>query len=424
MALNIGARDCCTVLRSVMLVTWPLFQTSARILTLMIAVSFWMLLKYLVSPVSIFAHAWRWRASRLEVVALLVYLAANGLGIAYVVMTVRQISSRYDWLSTMNAMPLSAGHRLSFVADSLGLSLWSQAAVYNWMGLLATGRALAHTSCSLQAYHWKIFHLCGIAVRPMKLCARPRTNGLCVQTSIGLAIAFVPVVPLFRRTILKMYLHAHAALSLAARSILWRHLSPRKLYIRLYVLVGLLLWAFLTVTQILLYLFRNLSFRKTVGHTIVTHLDDALRLDVSVTRPWKVRAGDYVYLWIPGVSFWSFVQSDPLTVTWWEHNDADTLTLSFLVQPRRGMTRDLRRQTHSSLLTFVDGPHGRPVNFGEFGTVLMFASGIGIGAQLPHIKALITGYRNHEICTRRIMLVWQIEKECLSLPNHLVHLSS
>lgn len=35
----------------------------------------------------------------------------------------------------------------------------------------------------------------------------------------------------------------------------------------------------------------------------------------------------------------------------------------------------------------------------------MFASGIGIAAQVPYIKALLEGTKNYSICIRSILLV-------------------
>jgi hypothetical protein len=42
----------------------------------------------------------------------------------------------------------------------------------------------------------------------------------------------------------------------------------------------------------------------------------------------------------------------------------------------------------------------------------MFAPGIGIAGHMPYIKELVNGYNGCEVMTRRVLLIWQISKEC------------
>ena len=98
-------------------------------------------------------------------------------------------------------------------------------------------------------------------------------------------------------------------------------------------------------------------------------------------------------------------------IAWWERS-ADGLTVYLLVKPRRGFTNKLAGLSDRDLVAFIDGPYGVDYAFGRYGTVLMFASGIGIAGQLPHIKELVTGYNNCTVCTQRIKLIWQLDKEC------------
>ena len=103
-------------------------------------------------------------------------------------------------------------------------------------------------------------------------------------------------------------------------------------------------------------------------------------------------------------------------IIWWSEtkNSNGTLTslkLSMLVQNRRGLNRRLRQLSHRELPTLLEGPYGELHNFDAFGTCLMFATGIGIASILSHIKTVVDGYRRFEVCTRRIVLVWEIEHE-------------
>ena len=49
---------------------------------------------------------------------------------------------------------------------------------------------------------------------------------------------------------------------------------------------------------------------------------------------------------------------------------------------------------------------GIPV--GDYGKVLMIATGFGIVAQLQYLKQLAQGLNNYEVRTREIRLTWQL----------------
>jgi hypothetical protein len=45
----------------------------------------------------------------------------------------------------------------------------------------------------------------------------------------------------------------------------------------------------------------------------------------------------------------------------------------------------------------------------DYKTVLIFASGLNIAAQVPYLKRLLYGYKPQDVCTRRIHIIWQFE---------------
>jgi len=57
-------------------------------------------------------------------------------------------------------------------------------------------------------------------------------------------------------------------------------------------------------------------------------------------------------------------------------------------------------------LAILSGPYGTAVAIGDYGKVLMIATGFGITAQLPYLKELVSGLNNYQIQTREIQLVW------------------
>jgi NAD(P)H-flavin reductase len=165
---------------------------------------------------------------------------------------------------------------------------------------------------------------------------------------------------------------------------------------------------------------------------------DASLLTLAIPGHFPVRPDQYLYLWIPYVSTWPL--GYPFAIAWWEENKS-SLTLFFLAEEKPGFTHRIRkyagsmtgeslhsRETpcglpfgrgaitqatdqSSSLLTLFNGPYGLCKDFSEYGTVVAFATGTGIASLLLHIRVLIDGSLNMTVCTRRVVLYWQIDNE-------------
>lgn len=138
-----------------------------------------------------------------------------------------------------------------------------------------------------------------------------------------------------------------------------------------------------------------------------------VKLNIYLSRPVRVKAGQYINLWIPSVSFWSFLQSHPFVVTSWAEEGQKCLQL--VIEPRRGLTRQLLRHAKTdtkdlSKYRFMvfSGPHGMSAAVDDYEVMLMIADGFGVAALLPYLKKLLYGYKGRTARTRRIHLVWQI----------------
>ena len=158
------------------------------------------------------------------------------------------------------------------------------------------------------------------------------------------------------------------------------------------------------------FIFRNFALGRSMATAKITQHSGAMQVNIKVPRPWEVKPGQYIFLTIPAAGITSVLQSHPFMIAWWERN-GDGLTISLLIKPRRGFTRKLGGITNRDHLAFIDGPYGPDHAFGEYGTVLMFATGIGIAGHMSYIKDLVRGYNSCEVRTRRIVLVWQLDDE-------------
>lgn len=131
-------------------------------------------------------------------------------------------------------------------------------------------------------------------------------------------------------------------------------------------------------------------------------------------------AGQFVQLCIPGVTSWSFVQTHPFMICWWEDDREGTaISVNLLIAGRRANSLtnrlvktfcDPHRQS-TPFTAWIDGPFDTPSTFCGHGTVVLLATGIGIAAQLPHIKSIIRACSSYESKTRRLCLIWELDDE-------------
>lgn len=139
--------------------------------------------------------------------------------------------------------------------------------------------------------------------------------------------------------------------------------------------------------------------------------EQVIKIRVVLARPLEVKAGQYVNLWMPSVSFWSWTQTHPFMVTSWSPGKQDTLEL--FVQPRQGFTASLQSRAafdgSASFFAFVSGPYGTSKPVSQYETVLVVASGFGITGVGPYIKQILHGYNTSTSRIRHVHLVWQLQ---------------
>jgi NAD(P)H-flavin reductase len=235
--------------------------------------------------------------------------------------------------------------------------------------------------------------------------------------------------------------------------------------------------------------------------------DGLLKVDLELTRPVRVGAGQHIWLRVPSASHTSFAESHPFAITSWgniQNGKAKQITL--LVDIRGGFTRELKelaeweskfvellgeyvgerygtetidrgrrnikisdtakiterdlteimrlikvnsikskdlkayigslseqetkaKDLQSMLIrklqepveldpieyqgfnAYIDGPYGLSPKAEEYGTVILYATGIGIGAQLATVKHLLESREAGTAKTQRVTLLWEVEDD-------------
>jgi NAD(P)H-flavin reductase len=119
---------------------------------------------------------------------------------------------------------------------------------------------------------------------------------------------------------------------------------------------------------------------------------------------------------MPGVSRTSFAQLHPFCVAWWYSKDgSDYIVL--IIEKKNGFTkqlcshRSIELNNNVEMAVLIEGPYGRELDLDSYGTVLLFATGIGIAAQLSYIWQLLNRFQTSQSRTKKIQLYWQVDRE-------------
>lgn len=372
--------------------------------------------------------------TRLELVFLIGYFATNVVfsivGIPFTEKfgtAVVRFRDRTGILAVINMVPLfvMAGRNNPLIA-LLGMSFDTFNLLHRWFGRIVVLEAVAHTIAHVWSMAkdstWTEAWLVVFRVEYMLW-------GF-IATVAFVAIALQAVSPL-RHAFYEIFKVMHIVLAIASIIGLWYHLKLKDLP-QLKILGGIIaIWCADRLTRLVLIAYRNLGGGGT--KTLVEALPgNACRITVTLPRPWRFRAGQHAYLYFPSLSYW---QSHPFSVTWGEDGtefgseklavsmqdrQAKKSTISFIARERTGVTHSLYAKAikcpdgRFTTKCLVEGPYGSIHSLNSYGTVMLFAGGVGITHQVPYVKELVAGYANGTVATRKLVLVWTIQS-----PEHL-----
>ncbi|KAF2873926.1 ferric reductase like transmembrane component-domain-containing protein [Massariosphaeria phaeospora] len=159
---------------------------------------------------------------------------------------------------------------------------------------------------------------------------------------------------------------------------------------------------------------------------------EAVRVTIDLVRPWHSRPGCHVHLWVPGMSQ---LTSHPFSVAWAPpasptskemtlptlegqvlapNAPAKANQISLICRARTGLTRKMYERAANSpnetfsTFGFIEGPYGGHHSLDSYGTVLLFAGGVGITHQVMYLKHLIAGFHRSTTATQKLVLIWTV----------------
>lgn len=377
--------------------------------------------------------------TRLQFFFLLAYLATN---VVFCVINVpfagsyvdaaRLIRNRTGTMSVVNMIPLfiMAG-RNNPLCKLLGISFDTFNLMHRWFGRICVLEGLAHVVAYWLGSAYTTNFMTAFA-KSWKV--QPFLPGFIA--TIAFVAIFFQAASIARHAFYEFFKLVHILLALTAVVGLYYHLlwiNPETLTYLKWLYPVMAAWIFDRFFRFARVAYHNWGNGGT--KTLIEALPgNAVRVTVTMARPWTFRPGQHAYLYLPTISFW---QSHPFSLAWSEESDSfengeklamnrqDILgncktTMSFIIRARTGMTNSLYQraaEAHEGRLTttcWVEGPYGGEHPLHSYGTAVLFAGGVGITHQVPHVRDLVAGFANGTVATRKVVLVWIIQS-----PEHL-----
>lgn len=376
--------------------------------------------------------------SRLHTVLLLLYLASN---IVYCLLLdykrenksslIAEVRGRTGHLSVVNMVPLVllAGRNNPLI-PLLRVSFDTYNLFHRWIGRIVVLEAMAHTLA------WAV-----------NMHAAKGFDGLkeSIQHSSFLVYGLIATVSMLaillqspstvRHAFYETFLHIHQLLAFAAILGISIHAQKGNLPQQRYINWMISLWVLERIWRVVRILYRNVSCRGCTRVTVEALPGEACRVTFDLRRPWRYRPGCHVFVYLPSVSLW---MSHPFSVAWCDErptpylsledeklpqtkSDLDipiesrtTTSISLVMCKRTGMTAQLydkARASPTGVITMrgaVEGPYGGLESLKSYGTVVLFAGGVGITHQISFVRDLLAGYDAGTVATRKIILVWSV----------------
>ena len=363
--------------------------------------------------------------------------------------TIAELRGRSGSLAVVNMVPLFVlAGRNNPLIRLLRVSFDTYNLLHRWMGRIVVAEALVHTA----AWAANQISASGFGLIAEKLRTNTFVQYGCVGT-FTMTFMLLHSPSAIRHAFYETFLHLHQAAALAAVVGVYQHVHMHKLPQMPYIKAVIALWAFDRVVRFGRVFYRSWSWREGFSNVTVEALPgEASRVTIDIRRPWRFKPGTHVFVYLPAISYH---QSHPFSVAWAEMGTATAppsssssssssssrpsdeesvtdeksagggkgqpdlpsqarSTISLVVHRRTGMTAKLYDRAAAApdgRITFkgaVEGPYGALGTLDSYGTVVLFAGGIGITHQVSHVRDLIAGYGDGTVATRKVVLVWTV----------------
>jgi len=305
---------------------------------------------------------------------------------------------------------------------------------HRWLGRIVVIEGILHTVAWIAVTHnqgsWSAVNM-GLTGGPH---AGSYMAGM-VGAAAGLIISIQAWSPI-RHAFYETFLNVHKLMALTFLIGVYIHLKWDNLPQVPWAIVCFVLYGGEYFARIFIILYHNYSRKYGWTEVEVEALDaEASRLTFKLPRPWHPKPGAHVHVYIPTLSWLS---SHPFSVAWndvrpvtvgrsanmlpvAEKEDFDydrktelAGTVSLVVRARGGFTKKLYDRANAQpdrkwrTRGALEGPYGGHDSLRSYGTLLLFAGGVGITHQVQYVKDFVEGYHNGTAAARKVVLIWSV----------------
>lgn len=370
------------------------------------------------------------------------------------------LRNRTGTIATVNLIPIVIMSTIKNpLINALNISYDSFNLMHRWTGRLAILQGIAHALC------WVIAKVKSSGWSALNASFTHSSFIYCgLIAAVGFTAIGIQAPKLFRSLAYEFFLHFHIALVAMTFGGLWIHLNafPQLKYL----LAAIIIWIATRLWRTATTFYRSFATGGRSCKAIIEALPGgAMRVEFVMPRPWKAQSGQTLYFGVPSVGWWTM---HPFSVAWSETyshgglsrnlstkttftNTADPEKYMLNLPSSRAKDMDLEGPKHQSfslivkkydgftkklyekactqpeglpltISAVVEGPYGHAKSMNSYGTVLLFASGVGITHQMPYVRDLVQGYADGTVATRKITLVWVVpHTECLEWVRPWMH---
>ncbi|KAF2204008.1 hypothetical protein GQ43DRAFT_218372 [Delitschia confertaspora ATCC 74209] len=316
--------------------------------------------------------------------------------------------------------------------------------LHRWCARIVIIESLVHTAAwfvnTYETGHWKlVFHM---------LATEASYGWGLVASLIFFLIAFQASAPV-RHSFYETFLNVHRLIVLFGLIGVYVHLDTHKLPQVPWMQIIFTLWGLEYFFRLARICYYNWTPRTGLTRIKVQALPgEACRVSLTLARPWVPKPGCHVHMYMPKLALWS---SHPFSIAWSDIETAPTereldalplpvteksatttaitplplntptsKTIHLICRARTGFTRTMFQKAsaspNKSFTTWglAEGPYASHHSLLSYGTVLLFAGGVGITHQVMFVRHLLSLYPSHTTATRKIVLIWSIpDTECL-----------
>ncbi|KAJ9632066.1 hypothetical protein H2203_000467 [Taxawa tesnikishii (nom. ined.)] len=367
-----------------------------------------------------------------------------------------QLRGRSGELATLNLIPtILFALRNNPLIPILRVSYDTFNLLHRWCARMVALEALVHT-------------LAWMANTASVNGAQAIGLGLSTSTSyawgmVGTVILVVMVITAYspiRHAFYETFINLHRVWAVLAFVGVYIHIQKANLPQLPYLNLCFAMWGFEWFMRLYRIYRNNVSLKTGMTTVTVEALPaEACRVTFELARPWKFRPGSHVHAYLPSVGLWS---SHPFSVAWVERrsrsppleaevekamhysygssvasyekptfittnvamapeydlrdtpSDSTVTRVSLIMRARTGMTRKLYNKAASSptgaitMSGALEGPYGGHESLSSYGTVVLFAGGVGITHCINYIAFLMKQYNEGLCSTRKMLLVWSV----------------